>query len=72
MSKPPKQEKRDLEERLRRKQLPRRESMKPEKEKRRKKLLRRLDELRHRRKLPNLPADKFSNPFLTLSLSILT
>lgn len=72
MSKPPKQEKRDLEEMLRRKQLPRRESMKPEKEKRRKKLLRRLDELRHRRKLPNLQADKFSNPFLTLSLSILT
>ena len=72
MSTPPRQEKRGLEERLRRKRLPRRGNTKPEKETRRKKQLRRLEELRPRRKQPRLPADKHSNPFLTPSLSILT
>jgi len=72
MSRQTKQEKREPEEKQRKRQQLRRENKKPENAKRRKRLQRRLDELKHRRKPPRLPASKLSKPFQTLSLIILT
>lgn len=67
-----KQEKRGLDEKPRKKLLPRRESKKPENVKRRKRLLMRPDERKLRKRQMKLPVSKLSKPFQTLSLIILT